>query len=155
MRLPRYNLKLIKGSRMNLIAKVRKPTSIFLAVLFLMAPAFHQPASAVMVGTEVMLAPNHNPDSRAYLCGLLSRKDVQGKLVLYGIDPDEARARIQGLSDEELAMIAPILADLPAGGDGTGFAVVVGIVILLVAIVVEYLSEVKMFPQLHSDEKTQ
>ena len=59
------------------------------------------------------------------------------------------------MSDEELAKLAPILADLPAGGDATGFAVVVGMVIMLVACLVEYLSDVKMFPQLHSEDETQ
>ena len=137
---------------MNLIEKVRKPTSILLAILFLMVPVFQQTVSAAMVGTEIILAPDHNPDARGYLRDLLSRSDIQRELVLLGIDPDEAQARVESLSDEELAMIAPILADLPPGGDATGFAVVVGVVIMLVACLVEYLSDVKMFPQLHSDE---
>jgi hypothetical protein len=140
---------------MNLIDKVRKPTSLFLAILFFMVPAFHQTVSAAMVGTEVMLASDHNRDSRGYLSALLSRGDVQSELVVHGIDPDEARARIESLSDEELATIAPILAELPAGGDATGFAVVALIVIVLVACVVEYFSDVKMFPQLFSDDESQ
>lgn len=137
---------------MNLIEKVRKPTSMLLAILFLMVPVFHQTVSAAMVGTEVMLAPDCKSDTRGCLRDLVSRKDIQRELVFYGIDPDEAQARIESLTDDELATIAPILADLPAGGDGTGFAVVVGMVIMLVACLVEYLSDVKMFPQLHSDE---
>jgi len=140
---------------MNLIEKVRRPTSIFLAILFLWVPVFHQTVSAAMVGTEVMLAPDQNPDRRGYLRTLLSRKDIQQELVLLGIDPDEAQARVECLSYEELAMIAPIPAELPAGGDGTGFAVVVSMVIMLVACLVEYLSDVKMFPQLHSNDEAQ
>jgi hypothetical protein len=137
---------------MNLIKRLRKPTGIVLAILFLMFSVFNQPVSAAMVKTEVLLAPDHNSDTRGYLHDLLARKDVQRELVLLGLDPDEARARLESLSDQELAMIAPILADLPAGGDWTGFAVVVSMVIMLVACLVEYFSDVKMFPQLHSDE---
>lgn len=137
---------------MNLIDKVRKPTSIILAILFLLVPAFYQAVSAAMIGTETLLAPERNPDTRGYLRDLLSRKDIQGELVSHGIDPDEAKARVESLSDEEVVMITEIFADLPAGGDGTGFAVIVTMVIMLVACFVEYFSEVKMFPQLHSDE---
>ncbi len=140
---------------MNLIETVRKPTSIFLAALFLIVPVFQQTGSAAMVGTEVLLAPDRNQDTRNYVNGLLSRHDIQKELVAHGIDPDEAQARIGSLSDEQLAMIARNLADLPAGGDATGFAVIVSMVIMLVACLVEYLSDVKMFPQLHSDDEAQ
>ena len=140
---------------MTFIANAFKPTSIFLAIIFLVVPTFQQTVSAAMVGTEVMLATDRNPDARGYLHTLLSRGDIQRELVSHGIDPNEARARLEGLSGEELAMIAPILADLPAGGDGTGFAVVIGMVIMLVACLVEYFSDVKMFPQLFSDDETQ
>ena len=140
---------------MNSIQKVRKPTSIFLAVLFLMVPVFNQTVSAAMIGTEAMLAADCTSDTRSCLRDLLYSKEIQRELVFYGIDPDEAKARIESLSDGELATIAPILADHPAGGDGTGFAVVVGMVIMLVACLIEYLSDVKMFPELHSDDETQ
>jgi len=49
-------------------------------------------------------------------------------------------------------MISQKITDLPAGGAATGFIVIVGAVIIIVIIIVEYFSEVKMFPQLHSDE---
>ena len=140
---------------MNSFKRARKPISLFLAILFLMVPVLQQTVSAAMIGTEVMLAAGRNPDTRVYLRDLLSRTDIKRELVLLGIDPDEAQARVESLSDEELATIAPVLADLPAGGDGTGFAVILFAVIMLVAIAVEYFSDVKMFPQLHSDDETQ
>lgn len=140
---------------MNSTKKVRKPTSIILVILFLMVPVFQKTVSAAMIGTEIMLAQDRNPDTRVYFRDLLSRNDIKRELVLLGIDPDEARARIENLTDEELATIAPSLTNFPAGGDGTGFAVVVGMVIMLVACLVEYFSDIKMFPQLHSDDETQ
>jgi hypothetical protein len=137
---------------MNFIAKALKPTSIFLTIFFLLAPAYYQSVSAVMIGTKTMLKPDRSQNTRDYLHNLISREDIQKVLVARGINPHEAKARIDSLSDDELEMISGNFADLPAGGDGTGFAVVVGMVIMLVAILVEYFSEVKMFPQLHSDE---
>jgi hypothetical protein len=137
---------------MNFIAKALKPTSIFLSIFFLLAPAYYHSVSAAMIGTKTMLKPDRNQNTREYLHDLVSREDIQKVLESRGINPHEAKARIDSLSDDELAMISENFADLPAGGDGTGFAVIVGMVIMLVAILVEYLSEVKMFPQLHSDE---
>jgi hypothetical protein len=137
---------------MKFIASALKPTSIFLSIFFLLVPGYYQSVSAAMIGTKTMLKPVCTQTTRDYLHDLLSREDIQKVLVARGINPHEAKARIDSLSDDELEMIFENFAALPAGGDGTGFAVVVGMVIMLVAILVEYFSEVKMFPQLHSDE---
>jgi hypothetical protein len=128
---------------MNFIEKALKPTSIFLAILFLLAPAYYQSVSAAMIGTETMLTPDRNQTTRDY---------IQKVLVDRGINPHEAKARIDSLSDDELEMISQKITDLPAGGDATGFILIVGAVIIIVIILVEYFSEVKMFPQLHSAE---
>jgi len=137
---------------MNFIEKALKPTSIFLTILFLLAPAYYQCVSAAMIGTETMLTPDRNQNTRDYIHDLISREDIQKVLVARGINPHEAEARINSLSDDEIEMIAGILADLPAGGDATGFVLIVGAVIIILILIVEYLSEVKMFPQLYSDE---
>jgi hypothetical protein len=126
---------------MNFIEKTLRPTSIFLAILFLLAPAYYQAVSAAMIGTETMLTPDRNQNTRDY---------IQKVLVDRGINPHEAKARIDSLSDDELEMISQKIADLPAGGDATGFILIIGAVIIIVIILVEYFSEVKMFPQLHS-----
>jgi hypothetical protein len=128
---------------MNFIEKTLRPTSIFLAILFLLAPAYYQSVSAAMIGTETMLTPDRNQTTRDY---------IQKVLVDRGINPHEAKARIDSLSDDELEMISQKITDLPAGGDATGFILIVGAVIIIVIILVEYFSEVKMFPQLHSAE---
>lgn len=130
-----------------------KPISILLVIIFLPAPVYCRSASAAMIGTETVLAPERNPGTREVLLDLMSREDFQNLLMARGIDPREARARIDSLSDAELEMIFINIADRPAGGDATGFIIVVGVVIIIVFILVEYFSAVKMFPQLHSDQK--
>jgi len=136
---------------MNFMNKALKPTSIFLAVVFLMVPAFYQSASAAMIGTNTLLTADRNQDTRDCLHGLITREDIKKVLVARGINPLEAKARIDSLSDDELALISGKIADLPAGGDATGFVLVVGAVIIIALIIVEYFSEVKMFPQLYSE----
>ena len=136
---------------MNFMDKVLKPTGIFLAVVFLMVPAFYQFASAAMIGTNTLLTADRNQDTRDCLHDLISREDIKKVLVARGINPLEAKARIDSLSDDELALISGKITDLPAGGDATGFVLVVGAVIIIALIIVEYFSEVKMFPQLYSE----
>ncbi len=137
---------------MNCIAKALKPTSIFLAIFFLLAPGYYQSVSAAMIGTKILLKPDRIQNTRDYLHSLITREDIQKELAARGINPQEAEARIDSLADDELEMISENFAGLPAGGDGTGFAVIVTMVIMILAILVEYFSEVKMFPELHSDE---
>ena len=137
---------------MNFIAKALKSTSIFLSIFFLLAPGYYQSVSAAMIGTQTMLRPDRSQNTRAYIHSLISREDIQKVLVARGINPQEAKARIASLSDDELEMISENFNVQPAGGDGTGFAVVVTMVIMIIAILVEYFSEVKMFPELHSEE---
>jgi len=137
---------------MILIEKTLKPISIVLAIVLVLVPAFYQSVSAAMVGTQTLLTPNRHQNTRDYLHGLMSRDDIQKILVARGIHPLEAKARIDCLSDEELEMISEKIPDLPAGGDATGFIIIVGVVIIIAIIIVEFFSEVKMFPQLSSDE---
>ena len=137
---------------MRFIEKSLKPTSIVLAIVFVLVPAFYQSVSAAMIGTETMLMPDHRQSSRDYLHDLIAREDIQKILVARGINPLEAKARIDSLSDDELEIISEKIHDFPAGGDATGFIIIVGVVIIIAIIIVEYFSEVKMFPQLSSDE---
>jgi hypothetical protein len=136
---------------MNFMDKALKPTSIFLTVVFLMVPAFYQSASAAMIGTNTLLTADRSQDTRDCLHDLITREDIKKALVARGINPLEAKARIDSLSDDELELISGKIADLPAGGDATGFVLVVGAVIIIALMIVEYFSEVKMFPQLYSE----
>ena len=132
--------------------KTLKPISIFLVFVFVLVPAFCQSVAAAMIGTETTLRSNRHQSTRSYLHDLMSHEDIQKILVARGIGPHEAKARIDSLSDEELEIISEKIHDLPAGGDATGFVIIVGAVIILVILIVEYFSEVKMFPQPNSDE---
>jgi len=137
---------------MRFIEKTLKPTSIVLAAVFVLVPAFYQSVSAAMIGTQTMLTRNRHHSTRNYLHDLMSRDDIQKILVARGINPLEAKARIASLSDAELEIIWEKIHDLPAGGDATGFIIIVGVVTIIAIIIVEFFSEVKMFPQLSLDK---
>jgi hypothetical protein len=66
--------------------------------------------------------------------------------VALGVDPAEARARVAALTDDELAQVAGRLDALPAGGDGLGVVLGVGLVVFLVLLVTDILGYTRVFP---------
>ena len=101
---------------MKLIRQLTKPTAIFLSVYMLMLACPYQSARAAMMETETTIHLDRSQSPRGYLNNLLAREDIQAVLVSQGIDPQEAQARIDSLSDAEVNAIADKLDRLPAGG---------------------------------------
>ena len=130
---------------MHIFQKTARPISILAVILLLLMSTFNQPAAAAMVGTEKLLISDRNQETRSYLQQMMSRTEIQEALVARGIDPHEAKARIDSLTDDEIEMVSKQLPDLPAGGDATGFIVVVAIVIIILVVIVEWASQVKQF----------
>lgn len=100
-----------------------------------------------MISTENSLASKGNQETRDDLYQLISREKIQKALVDGGITVDEARVRIDSLTDREIKLIAGKIDEIPSGGDATGFVVISLAVILIVFLIVEYTSDIKMFPQ--------
>ena len=113
-----------------------KPIGIFMALFMFVLSGPFQSAMAAMVGTEAAINAERARDARNYLQSLLAREDVQSALVSQGIDPQEAKDRIDGLTDEEATRVADQLQQLPAAGDGffTVLLVVVFLVFLILLI---------------------
>ncbi len=67
---------------------------------------------------------------------MLLREEAQQQLEAHGITQEEAVARIDGLSDREVAEIAGKLDELPAGGTGDPLAAAAALMVIgLVAVV--------------------
>lgn len=73
----------------------------------------------------------------------LERADVQTRMQALGVDSAAARARVDALSDEEVASLADRIEQLPAGGHD-----VVGVllVIFIVLLITDILGVTKIFP---------
>ena len=91
---------------MNTIRKTLKPMSISLAVIMFLICAPVHSVLAAMVGTETVLDSARVLETRKMLHQFLARQDVKDALIARGIDPAEARARIDSLSDNEVMSIA-------------------------------------------------
>lgn len=89
-------------------------------------------ANAGMVGTDSVIERQSAESERARIEALLEREAVQDELAAYGIDPAEAKARIDGLSDAEIHQLAGQLGDEPVGESVVG--AVVGAAIFVAAV---------------------
>ena len=124
---------------MRRIKRVEKIVSILMAVLMLMISAPVSSVFAAMIGTEALLVNPDTSDARDQLRSFLDRKDVQAELTARGIDPAEAKARVDSLSDAEVMQIADRIDELPAGGDFWGTFLFVVIIVFVTLLVLEIL----------------
>ena len=131
---------------MHTFQKTARPISIIAIILLLFMSTLNQPAAAAMVGTEKLLISDRNQETRSYLQQMMSRKQIQEALVARGIDLQEAKIRIDSLTDSEIEQILEKINDLPACGIDAAFVLIIVGVIVVLFIIVELTSAVSMFP---------
>jgi len=128
---------------MRLSRSIRKIGTLFLTASLLGAQV--APVHAGMIGTAQVLAAEQGRLDRATLVSLLEREDLQRQLAALGVDIKDARERVAGLTDAEVARINQRLAELPAGGDVLG----VILVIFLVFVITDVIGATDIFPFIH------
>jgi hypothetical protein len=129
------------------VLKAVRPIGVLLAVVLLLTGVYCQSTRAAMIGTEQFLESNRCQQTRNQLLRLLDHQKIRKALMAQGVTPQEAQSRINSLTDSEIELLAQKISHLPAGGGVGTFAAIIAIVVLIVIIMVEYNSPVKMFPQ--------
>ncbi len=124
---------------MRRIKRVEKSVSILMTLLLLLITAPVPSVLAAMVDTEAILVNQDTLNARDQLRSFLDREAVQSQLTARGIDPAEAQARIDSLSDAEVMQIAGKIDQLPAGGSFWGTVLYLAIIAFIVLIVLELL----------------
>ena len=81
---------------MKVIRRNAKLASVFLTILMLSITIPYQSVLAAMIETEAMLNSTREQQARDDINSLLLREDVQNALMAQGINPIEAKARIDG-----------------------------------------------------------
>jgi hypothetical protein len=131
---------------MTVIRKTLKPMSITLAVMMLVICAPVHSVFAAMIATETVLDSDRVLETRKTLHRYLARKDVQDALMAHGIDLQEAKARIDSLSDDEVTNIADQIDKLPAGGGFIEFLLIVVLVLFIVLVITDLTGVTDVFP---------
>ncbi|MFQ5895574.1 MAG: PA2779 family protein [Nitrospinota bacterium] len=122
-----------------------RPTSVLLVFVTV---GFHFPmgvAKAEMIGTRRALNPGESQSARDRVRMVLDREDVRAQMESLGVSPEETKARIESLSDQEVAQIAGRLDELPAGGQ-VGAIVAAIVIIFLVLLVTDIMGWTDVFP---------
>ncbi len=117
-----------------------------LAVLLVTAPGLvvAPAAEAAFAPTVVRDAGGRVVDREADLAllrGALERRLVQQRLVDLGVDPEEAAARLDQLTDEELHAAADQMRALVPGGDGVGLVIGILLIVLLVIVILKLMNK--------------
>ena len=103
-------------------------------------------AQAAMVPTDQVIDQSSAASDRARVNSFLAREDVQRQMETLGVDPDDAAARIAGLSDSEVQKIVNKLDELPAGQDAIGTILGVLVFILIVLLITDILCFTTFYP---------
>ena len=129
-----------------------KPVGLFLAVFMVILSGPYQSATAALIGTESVINTDRAQNAREYLKSLLARQDVRNALESQGIDPREAKNRIDSLTDEEATLVADQLQELPAGGSFFTTLLIVALIVFLVLLVTDITGYTDIFPFVKSNK---
>lgn len=128
-----------------MVRTLRRPLVNLLVLLVALPALVVAPAAqAALAPTPVVGAGGAPADREADLADIrreLERRQVHQRLVDLGLDPAEASARLDALSDEEVHAAADQVRSLVPGGDGLGLAVGLLVVAILVVILLKLLNK--------------
>ena len=97
------------------------------------------PSFAGIVATEEV----HASVKRDQVKSFLERAEVRAELESLGVEPGAALARVDALSDEEVAALTGRLEQLPAGGTDV---LTVALIVFLVLLFTDIMGYTKVFP---------
>jgi len=97
------------------------------------------PASAGIIATDQVAASAERDRVKDFL----DRAEVRGRLQALGVDPAAARARVDALSDQEIATLVGEMDRLPAGGSDV---LIVALIVFLILLATDILGYTKIFP---------
>ena len=138
---------------MKFIRKKISFISLYMATIMLLIAVPYQPLLAAMIPTEATIDQIKAQDARDHLKTLISKNDIKKSLISQGIDPDEAKARIDSLSDSEAIAAAEKIKQLPAGGDALGALIGAALIVFLVLLITDLLGFTDVFPFVKSQKK--
>ena len=122
---------------MHSIRKKARPVCVLMTVLTLLLSIPYQSALAALIETETVLNLNRVQDARDYVKKFLAREDAKAAMMAQGVDPLEAVARVDSLTDSEVIQLADQIEQLPAGGNALGIIIAVLIIVILVLVIIK------------------
>lgn len=115
--------------------------SLVACLITLMLPI--APVNAAMIGSEQVISSAQVTQDRERIRVFLQRDDVRQALSQQGVNADEALSRVGAMTNDEVALVAGKIDQLPAGGSSVIGALVFIFIVLLIT---DILGLTKIFP---------
>ena len=126
----------------SLSRTVARALVVSLCALGLPIPA----VQAELVATDRVEATRQDRSSgREFLRSLFERADVRAALERQGVSADDAKARVNAMSDHEVEQLAARFDAFPAAGSGFESALWVGLLVFVILLVTDILGFTKVF----------
>ena len=122
----------------------RKSIAVLVIIALSTFSIISAPAHAVMVNTAEILKWNQHNFACERINMFLDRSEVQKHLVAWGVSPDEAKARVNCLTDQEIEKISAQINQFPAGG-ALGTVVGAALIIFIVLLITDILGFTNVF----------
>jgi hypothetical protein len=107
-------------------------------------------AQAALIPTDRVIGGQATDDDaeqeRRKVDAFLQRQDVRDQMVAFGVDPEEAQARVASLSDQEIRQIAGQIDRLPAGQGVLVALIGAAVFIFIVLLITDLLGLTHIFP---------
>lgn len=134
-----------KERKMKHSRSFRKLVACLVAATFCYLSVVVAPVQAALVGTADVLAVQQNDEARQKVRQFLARQDVVNHLQAMGVSVEEAQARVDTMTAEEINLLVNKIDQMPAGGDAVGFLVAVVIVAFVVLIITDIIGVTDVF----------
>jgi hypothetical protein len=105
------------------------------------------PGRAAMVETEAVLQARDAASARQQVRAYLERDAVAAQLEAWSVPGEQARARVEAMTDEEIQQLAQRIESMPAGGvDALTVIFIVSVISFGTLIVTDLLGITDVFP---------
>lgn len=120
--------------------------AIFMTGLMFALAGPYQAAVAALIPTEMASDSAKVALARENIKNFMARQDSQNLLIAKGISPEEAKARIDSLTDAEVLMVSQHIESMPAGGNAVGVIVGAILLVFIILLITDLLGLTNVFP---------
>lgn len=102
-------------------------------------------AQATLITTDQITDSQLAMQNRVRVLAFFEREDVQTQLQARGVKTEDAKARVNAMTDHEIASINDHIDSLPAGGDALGGLVGALLFVFIVLLITDILGLTQVF----------
>ena len=130
---------------MSMLRQTVRPVSVIVIISMLFVVVPYQSCLAALIGTETVIETARGDQAREQVKQILDREEIQKALRAQGVSAQEAKARVDALSDAEAVRLVEKLDQLAAGGDGLGVVIGAALVVFIVLLITDILGYTDVF----------